>query len=116
MFCPQCGTLAFPNPSGDISCTNHKCGYNGPAISLVNINQGEFVDLSKVKSTKNSENREYSVTCSGNVPKMITFGTCKFCDQKTRLHITTQTLYGADDDISKTYAKCSSCGREFERL
>ena len=31
MFCPQCGTLAFPSPSGDINCTNYKCGYQGPA-------------------------------------------------------------------------------------
>ena len=30
MFCPECGTLAFPTPSGDINCTNYKCGYQGP--------------------------------------------------------------------------------------
>ena len=116
MFCPQCGTLAFPNPSGEISCANFKCGYNGPANLVVKVNQKEFVDLSKVKSTKNSVNREYSVSRSSNVPKMITFGQCKFCEQETKLHITTQTLYGADDDFSKTYAKCTSCEREFERL
>lgn len=116
MFCPQCGTLAFPTPSGKIYCTNYKCGYDGPAISGVVNNQGEFVDLNKLKSTKNSENRKYSVTRSSDVPKMVEFGRCKFCNQETELHITTQTLYGADDDISKTYAKCTYCEREFERL
>jgi len=77
---------------------------------------GKDVDLSEVKSTKNSDNREYTVKRSSNEPKMVMFGVCKFCKLETSLHITTQTLYGADDDISKTYAQCTNCGREFERL
>ena len=30
MFCPECGTLAFPNPDGNINCANWNCGYQGP--------------------------------------------------------------------------------------
>ena len=115
MFCPMCGTLAFPSPSGEISCSNYKCGYKGPTNAFI-ISQGKQVDLSRAKSTKHSDDREYSIARSSNVPKMVTFGHCEFCNQETTLHITTQTLYGADDDISKTYAKCTHCGGEFERL
>ena len=50
MFCPKCGTLAFPSPSGDISCTNYKCGYTGPANLVIKGVDGEEVDLSKIKS------------------------------------------------------------------
>ena len=28
MFCPHCGTLAFPKPDGSITCTNYRCGYS----------------------------------------------------------------------------------------
>ena len=61
MFCPQCGTLAFPNPSGDISCTNYKCGYNGPANLVIKGADGKDVDLSKAKSSTQAKSRVYEV-------------------------------------------------------
>ena len=61
MFCPKCGTLSFPNPSGNISCTNYKCGYNGPAKLVIKGTDGEEVDLSNVKSKTESKKREYEV-------------------------------------------------------
>ena len=30
MFCPECGTLGFMEPDGNIRCTNYTCGYEGP--------------------------------------------------------------------------------------
>ncbi len=60
MFCPQCGTLAFPSPSGDISCTNYKCGYNGPANLKTKIG-GKEVDLSQAKSSTKVESRQYEI-------------------------------------------------------
>ena len=60
MFCPQCGTLSFPTPSGDISCTNYKCGYNGPAKLKTKIG-GKEVDLSKATSSTQVKSREYEV-------------------------------------------------------
>ena len=30
MFCPECGTLGFMSPDGNIRCTDYKCGYEGP--------------------------------------------------------------------------------------
>ena len=31
MFCPECGTLGFMEPNGNIRCTNYTCGYEGPS-------------------------------------------------------------------------------------
>ena len=61
MFCPECGTLAFPSPSGDISCTNYKCGYSGPANVKVKGSDGKMVDLSKSISSTKAETRKYEV-------------------------------------------------------
>ena len=61
MFCPKCGTLSFPSPSGDISCTNYKCGYVGPAKLIIKGTDGEDVDLSSVKSETKAKKREFEV-------------------------------------------------------
>ena len=61
MFCPECGTLAFPTPSGDINCTNYKCGYQGPANVKVKGVDGKEVDLSKASSSTKAETRTYEV-------------------------------------------------------
>ena len=60
MFCPKCGTLSFPTPSGEINCTNYKCGYKGPA-NLKTVIGGKEVDLSKAKSSTKVESRDYEV-------------------------------------------------------
>lgn len=60
MFCPKCGTLSFPTPSGDITCTNYKCGYKGPANLKTKIG-GKEVDLSKATSSTKVESRDYEV-------------------------------------------------------
>jgi DNA-directed RNA polymerase subunit M/transcription elongation factor TFIIS len=61
VFCPQCGTLAFPNPKGDIACTNYKCGYNGPANVVIKGVDGRDVDLSQAKSSTAAKGRKYDV-------------------------------------------------------
>ena len=61
MFCPECGTLSFPTPSGDINCTNYKCGYQGPANVKVRGADGKEVDLSKASSSTKAETRVYEV-------------------------------------------------------
>ena len=72
MFCPQCGTLAFPSPSGDINCTNYKCGYQGPANLKVKGVDGKEVDLSKVTSSSLEQTR------SSDEPETRML-TCKNC-------------------------------------
>ena len=60
MFCPQCGTLSYPSPSGDITCTNYKSDYTGPANVKMKVDAKE-IDLSKTKTTTKSEKREYEI-------------------------------------------------------
>jgi DNA-directed RNA polymerase subunit M/transcription elongation factor TFIIS len=62
MFCPECGTLSFPNPKGEIACTNYKCGYNGPAnVVIKDQTTGKEVDLSQATSSTESRARVYDV-------------------------------------------------------
>ncbi len=82
MFCPQCGTLSFPTPSGDISCTNYKCGYNGPANVKTKIG-GKEVDLSKATSSTKVESRDFEIIKdSDNMQGILTTGDymCPKCD------------------------------------
>jgi DNA-directed RNA polymerase subunit M/transcription elongation factor TFIIS len=60
MFCPQCGKLSFPRPSGDITCTNHKCGYSGPANVKMKV-EGKEIDIFKTTSSR-KEKKEYERT------------------------------------------------------
>ena len=55
MFCPKCGTLSFPDPSGKITCPNYKCGYVGGAKLVIKGTDGEDVDLFNVKSETKSK-------------------------------------------------------------
>ena len=59
MFCPECGTLGFPDAAGNISCTNYKCGYNGP-VKGVKIGNKE-VSLDELTSKTEAQSREYEV-------------------------------------------------------
>ena len=82
MFCPQCGTLSFPTPAGDISCTNYKCGYNGPANNKTKI-AGKEVDLSKATSSTKATSRTYEVISDADqLQGVLTTGTymCPKCD------------------------------------
>ena len=83
MFCPKCGTLSFPNPSGDVKCTNYKCGYEGPAKLIVKGADGKDIDLSDIKSQTKVEQLEYEIIkYTDNVQGILTKGTymCPRCD------------------------------------
>ena len=54
MFCPKCGTLSFPTPSGVINCNNHKCGYSGDAKNVVFVHDRE-IDLSQITTRSKKE-------------------------------------------------------------
>ena len=56
MFCPDCGTLGFMQPDGNIRCTDYKCGYEGPlsgsdgkGAEFTDPMTGEIIDLSKTE-------------------------------------------------------------------
>jgi len=83
VFCPQCGTLAFPNPKGDIACTNSQCNYNGPANVVIKGADGRDVDLSQAKSSTAAKSRTFQVgRDSDKRHGALTTGTytCPICD------------------------------------
>ena len=77
MFCPKCGDLSYPSPSGEISCKNCKCGYKGPAtLTITTRNEGE-IDLSKLCTTIKAEDRFFEVhRDSENITGVLTIGAC----------------------------------------
>ena len=54
MFCPKCGTLSFPTPTGDMTCTNLKCGYSGNASNTIFVHDRE-IDVSNVTTRMDAE-------------------------------------------------------------
>lgn len=77
MFCPECGSLSFPSPSGEINCNNWKCGYQGPAnLTIKTRNEGE-IDLSKLCTTTKAKGRLFEVhRDSENIRGLRTIGEC----------------------------------------
>jgi len=66
MFCPECGTLGFMNPDGNIRCTDYKCGYEGPlsgadgkGAEFTDPMTGETVDLSKATASSSAKNLKH---------------------------------------------------------
>ena len=110
MFCPQCGTLSFPTPSGDISCTNYKCGYKGPANLKTKIG-GKEVDLSKATSSTKVESRDYEVIKdSDNMQGILTTGDymCPKCDCVEVYAYLEQTR--SSDEPETRMLTCKNCG------
>ena len=110
MFCPQCGTLSFPSPSGDITCTNYKCGYTGPAKLKTKID-GKEVDLSKATSSTVAASREYEViNDADNMQGVKTTGTymCPKCDAVEVFSYLEQTR--SSDEPETRMLTCAECG------
>ena len=71
MFCPECGTLGFMEPNGNISCTNYTCGYEGPltgkdgkGAEFTDPMTGETIDLSKARSSGETKNLKHLTAVS----------------------------------------------------
>ena len=54
MFCPECGSLSYPDNRGWIKCPDYKCGYEGPlsgedgrGSEFTDPMTGEVIDLAK---------------------------------------------------------------------
>ena len=111
MFCPECGTLSFPDPSGNISCTNYKCGYVGPAKIVIKGTDGQDVDLSSVKSETKSKKREYEVIKdSDKMQGILTKNTymCPKCDCVEVYAYLEQTR--SSDEPETRMLTCKDCG------
>ena len=83
MFCPECGSLAFPEASGNIKCPNYKCGYTGVAENKITGTDGQEIDLSKATSSSQAEERKYEVISDSDAIRgVLTTDTyiCPKCD------------------------------------
>ena len=111
MFCPECGTLAFPTPTGDINCDNYKCGYQGPANITVRGFRGNEIDLSRVISTTNAETRHYEVIPDSHQRRgVLTTGDymCQKCNSVEAYSYLEPRLEMAE--IQVTMLTCNGCG------
>ncbi len=59
MFCPECGSLSYPDNRGWIKCPDYKCGYEGPlsgtdgkGSEFTDPMTGETIDLSRTRVTE----------------------------------------------------------------
>jgi DNA-directed RNA polymerase subunit M len=111
MFCPECGTLAFPTPSGVINCTNYKCGYEGPANLKVKGVDGKEVDLSKTISSTKAETRKYEVIEDTGIVHGVLTTASYFCDKCHSDEVYSRLEQTRSSDEPETrMLTCKKCG------
>ena len=111
MFCPVCGTLAFPDPSGKIKCPNYNCGYSGTAENKVLMEDGTEIDISKAASSSKTEARDRRVIDDADQQRgVLTNKTyiCPKCDSDSVFAELQQTR--ASDEPETRILTCADCG------
>ena len=101
MFCPECGTLSFPDSRGHIRCTNPKCGYEGPIDPR----------MADVTSSLQADVRPQEVIDdSDQIRGVLTHGdhVCPKCDQTDVFAELRQTR--ASDEPETRLLTCRNCG------
>ena len=116
MFCPECGTLAFPDPSGKIKCPNYNCGYSGAAENKITVGDEE-IDISKATSSSKSEQRDRRVIEDADQQRgVLTSNTyiCPKCDSDSVFAELQQTR-SSDEPETRilTCAECTHGWREY---
>ena len=111
MFCPECGTLAFPTPTGDINCTNYKCGYTGPANLTVKGADGKDVDLSKTTSSTKAKTRVYEVIKDSDELKGVLTTSAYICPKCDCIEVYSYLEQTRSSDEPETrMLTCKDCG------
>ena len=111
MFCPSCGTLSFPNPKGEIACTNYQCNYNGPANVVIKGTDGKDVDLSQAKSSTAAKGRVFQVVKDSDKRHgVLTTESymCPKCDKMEVYAYLEQTR--SSDEPETRMLTCKNCG------
>tara|TARA_B110000467_G_C18332712_1_gene494667 strand:- start:2183 stop:2536 length:354 start_codon:yes stop_codon:yes gene_type:complete len=104
MFCPECGTLAFPTPTGVINCTNYKCGYQGP----------QNKEFANVQSSTKAETRVYEVIKDSDEMKgVLTIGDYICPDLKCQSREVYSYLEQtrSSDEPETRMLTCKDCGK-----
>lgn len=121
MFCPECGTLGFVDPSGNIRCTNYKCGYEGPvggkdgSSATVIGSDGQKIDIVNTKSsTKSTDLKHLTEVQAPDVARgTLRVGDyrCPKCDGD-RIFVELQQTRSSDEPETKI-CTCETCGHRF---
>ncbi len=114
MFCPKCGELSFPDPSGIIKCPNHACGYNGPINQNLEID-GKEIDLVNASSTSKASNLKHlkEVIAESEGQGVLQEGSlmCPKCDCQ-RIYVELRQTRSSDEPETKI-GTCADCGHKF---
>ncbi len=122
MFCPECGTLGFMEPNGNIRCTNYTCGYEGPlsgsdgkGAEFTDPMTGETIDLSTASTTGESRNLKHltEVVEDEGGKGVLRVGDirCPKCDLNEIYVILMQTR--SSDEPETKICTCKNCGKKF---
>jgi len=110
MFCPECGTLAFPDPSGNLDCPNYKCGYKGSAENKIRGTDGKEINLAETVSSSKVETREYEIINDGDeIMGVLTLDSyiCPKCDG---VEVYSQLIQTRSSDEPETrFLTCKAC-------
>ena len=113
MFCPKCGELSFPDPSGIIKCPNHACGYNGPINQNLEID-GKEIDLVNASSTSKASDLKHlkEVIAESEGQGVLQEGSlmCPKCDCQ-RIYVELRQTRSSDEP--ETIGTCADCGHKF---
>ena len=114
MFCPKCGELSFPDPSGIIKCPNHACGYNGPINQNLEID-GREIDLVNASSTSKASDLKHlkEVIAESEGQGVLQEGSlmCPKCDCQ-RIYVELRQTRSSDEPETKI-GTCADCGHKF---
>ena len=114
MFCPKCGELSFPDPSGIIKCPNHACGYNGPINQNMEID-GKEIDLVNASSTSKASDLKHlkEVIAESEGQGVLQEGSlmCPKCDCQ-RIYVELRQTRSSDEPETKI-GTCADCGHKF---
>ena len=122
MFCPECGTLGFMEPNGNIRCTNYTCGYEGPltgkdgkGAEFTDPMTGETIDLSKARSSGETKNLKHltEVVEDEGGKGVLRVGDirCPRCD-KNEIFVILMRTRSSDEPETKV-CTCKNCGKKF---
>lgn len=122
MFCPECGTLSFPDAKNFIKCPNYKCGYEGPlsgadgrGAEFVDPMTGEVVDLANATAKSSVASLKHLTEV---VEEEVPRGTlwvgdylCPKCDEDRIFIVLMQTR--SSDEPETKICTCEGCGHRF---
>ena len=122
MFCPECGSLSYPDSNGWVKCPDYKCGYEGPlsgtdgkGSEFTDPMTGKTIDLSKARATTSSKSLKHltEVVEEEGPRGTLRVGDyiCPKCDGNRTFVELRQTR--ASDEPETKICTCETCGHRW---